>query len=403
MEKVEETKKCSHQGHEFYSEYPKSNVPINLFVKGDRILKQCIDCRNYKNRKRKEKREEKLSDYVPNPMFKKCMSYNHHLTSIYPIYKVPIDLFRKTERNDVFYESCINCRKYDNEKNSKRIERMKLSVIKDINFLCRSCNKIKNNSERAINIDGSISETCDLCKDYNYDKLDYLKNTFKELRLEYMLKHETSCQKCNLIFLKPENNFSGVTELKIHVRNNKKYVIYFNVEYEVKNFIKNFVDILELRIIEFDHLTEKEQRERNILSPDQPFEDKINCVYSMKSKEAMIAEAKKCQILCRKCHTKVTKERRGISNTPTFNKLSKSCYVNNIKINNGCAICHFKNEEPELFDMDHLDPRLKIANVSVLVDKPKYTLEDVKNECSKCRVLCKHCHVIQTDIQRQTV
>ena len=29
-----------------------------------------------------------------------------------------------------------------------------------------------------------------------------------------------------------------------------------------------------------------------------------------------------------------------------------------------------------------------------MVDKSKYTIEQVKIECDKCRILCKHCHLI---------
>ena len=36
------------------------------------------------------------------------------------------------------------------------------------------------------------------------------------------------------------------------------------------------------------------------------------------------------------------------------------------------------------------------ANISKMCMDPGYSLDDVIQECNKCRVLCKHCHRIHT-------
>ena len=137
-------------------------------------------------------------------------------------------------------------------------------------------------------------------------------------------------------------------------------------KYSVREFTIKFKHLLELRIIQFDHLPENEQRKCGILSENQPYIQKINSVSSMQSLASMILEAKKCQHLCCKCHVQLTKKRRGIGRVPTKNKLMKMNYVNKIKLKTGCEICHYKNNETELFDMDHLVPKNKFKQVSTL-------------------------------------
>jgi len=90
-----------------------------------------------------------------------------------------------------------------------------------------------------------------------------------------------------------------------------------------------------------------------------------------------------------------------IVNSKSHFERKKLAYVNQIKINNlGCSIC--KYWDPNLirfFDLDHINPTDKEECLSRMIKDKEYSMEDVIEECKKCRVLCRHCHIIHTDIQ----
>jgi hypothetical protein len=66
----------------------------------------------------------------------------------------------------------------------------------------------------------------------------------------------------------------------------------------------------------------------------------------------------------------------------------------------GCSSCGYLDSNlPRFFDMDHIDPANKIADLATMVNTKDYSLEDVIAECKKCRVLCKFCHKIHTKLQ----
>lgn len=78
----------------------------------------------------------------------------------------------------------------------------------------------------------------------------------------------------------------------------------------------------------------------------------------------------------------------------------KSKYVQTIK-SEGCSVCGFSDINLLCyFEMDHIDPNQKKECISIMVNDD-YTLDDVIEECKKCRVLCRSCHRIHTDEQRQ--
>ena len=81
----------------------------------------------------------------------------------------------------------------------------------------------------------------------------------------------------------------------------------------------------------------------------------------------------------------------------------KSEYVTQLKIKVGCVLCGFSDEKmPRFLELDHLNPSDKLKAVSQMVIQHKYTMNDVREECKKCRVLFrKHCHIIHTCKQRQ--
>ena len=70
-------------------------------------------------------------------------------------------------------------------------------------------------------------------------------------------------------------------------------------------------------------------------------------------------------------------------------------YVEQIKAGSGCADCGLlMPEHPEVFDFDHIDSRVKSANVSTFLTKG--TMDDLRAEITKCEVVCANCHRIRT-------
>lgn len=63
--------------------------------------------------------------------------------------------------------------------------------------------------------------------------------------------------------------------------------------------------------------------------------------------------------------------------------------------NNPCEHCG--NDDPRVLEFDHIDTNEKTADISYLVTRA--SLETLKEEIAKCRVLCANCHRIRTAYQ----
>lgn len=72
------------------------------------------------------------------------------------------------------------------------------------------------------------------------------------------------------------------------------------------------------------------------------------------------------------------------------------------KKKNGCEDCGF-NAHPAALDLDHLDPSTKYVTRTGRKQCPSamvtYKTEVFELELAKCRVLCKNCHAIHSDMQ----
>lgn len=404
---------CTYPHHTSVSKYPANSVPVEKFLKNTQditdMYKHCDDCRNYntggKNKRNAEQRE--ISEaYVEN--FKKgetkflycpCAHHNIKNVSIYSREQVPVEMFQKySDDFEDFFDNCSDCRAYAAIHGSISVENKKLSA-KPGEFYCEGCKNYKNESERGIKTDGSPSKNrCSNCKIKEKNRKQSMKQTFQSILYESFLNIGSCCERCNSIFLKPSEGTFFAVKLKTYKVGGGIYVNYEGKKYSTKDFLIKYREILEYRIIEMDHLTELEQRQRGILKSDQEYEPKISQVSSCGSEKSMRRESKKCQTLCAICHVIQTIERYENIKEPN----EKQEYINNMKLNCGCSVCGFKTEIARLLDMDHLNPLNKISCLSEMASNSKFNLQDIIEECKKCRVLCRHCHKIHTDEQRKS-
>lgn len=72
-------------------------------------------------------------------------------------------------------------------------------------------------------------------------------------------------------------------------------------------------------------------------------------------------------------------------------------YVFEYLLKHPCECCGEKN--PVLLEFDHRNRKSKIDIISNFIYKLGYSLEQLKNEIAKCRVLCGNCHQIKSGKQ----
>ena len=276
--------------------------------------------------------------------------------------------------------------------------------MKENEFYCHRCDKIFDSEHRAFDKDNIATVFCKDCiiitRESSKDRKKYMKSIFRTIQKEMMQKSGCTCQRCKSIFLKPEEGTKYVVELPSYEYEGKRYVKYQNDTYLSSDFLKMFEHILEFRIIDLDHLTEKEQRERNIIKEGEEFIKKKGNVSNMETEKDMREEAKITQNLCCKCHIIVTMTREQGS-VRTGKVLEKRTYADQIKAKLGCEFCGFKDHTLlRYLEFDHLDPSNKVCAISKMVERD-YTLEELIEEIKKCRVLCRSCHRIHTDEQKK--
>lgn len=67
-------------------------------------------------------------------------------------------------------------------------------------------------------------------------------------------------------------------------------------------------------------------------------------------------------------------------------------WLNIYKVRKGCSLCGY-NENSAALQFDHLDPSIKVRDVSNMITMK---LKRLMDEVRKCRVLCANCHMIHT-------
>lgn len=415
-----EFKSCSYTHSDYNCPFPKDKVPLFLFLEDPEDLnskeyKTCLYCREYLKKIKEKKENTILAIIQENEEIKRnngdylyCLS-KHHLSSNseYPREKVPLINFKKypDDPESEFFTSCLDCRIYNIKMENNRIEKYRKVAEQKGLFFCPKCRKIYPHEERGVNIDNRKSAFCLSCKEKEKEKYEKQKENYNKLKYEMMQISQSSCNRCMKIYINPISNSLKVRELDTYVKNDIRYVVFEEVEYSVLDFLQKFENILAYKIIQFDHMTEEEQRKTGRLKENEEYIPKFKEIPKLTSEYSRRKELKKCQQLCIKCHIEIEMEReekreKKVDKTGKMFK-EKRKYVNNIK-KEGCSHCGYKNENlSRFFDMDHIDPYDKNEIISAMVMQAKYSMENLIEECNKCRVLCKFCHAIHTDQQHE--
>jgi hypothetical protein len=233
------------------------------------------------------------------------------------------------------------------------------------------------------------------------------KQIFAKIKHEHIEKNQSFCFLCNKIYI---INNDTLTSLDTILNGDTRYVKYNNILYIVRDFIIEYADIINIDVLHFDHLTEKEQRERKIIGPDEPYLAKIDNVSHISGEIQIRFEASKCQLLCGKCHVIETIrredekriEKHGSIDYKSYinkNQDKKRDYANELK-KQGCSLCNYIDISlPRFFHFDHIDPSQKINTISEMIGDSRYSFEHLLSEIGKCRILCLHCHMIHTKNQ----
>ena len=399
------------------SKYDRYSVPIELFLKdstdpGKGLFKTCLDCRLY-DRERKRIRREKMRNNAikqtnEDHLYFYCQSRSHFKCSIYSRDKVPKKLFRQDpeDSRSRLYKWCIDCRQDDNIRYKGYVQRKILKATSKKPHYCGNCLNGKDPEDMAINLDGRMAKLCIDCKELSKCWAKKRRAVYNKIKLEFIYKYQCSCQKCKCIYLKPNSHNKPVVALTPYLKDECLYIDYNNKSYPLYEFLNTHENLLEIRIIQLDHLTEEEQRKRGLLLKNEKYQPKVRNVSNMGSEYVMRNEARKCQHLCLKCHIIETMSREKGTHGFSISTKEKKDYVNEIKLKyNGCSICGFLDKNLLRFlHMDHINVNNKTGNISEMVTSNIYNMNDIIKECKPeiTRILCGHCHIINTHFQRET-
>lgn len=169
--------------------------------------------------------------------------------------------------------------------------------------------------------------------------------------------------------------------------------------------------LLQIKIDMGGECTDCGTRDLEVLEFDHVKGYKISEVRKISNYIGMIEESKKCILRCCNCHIikskktikkdKIdeTKNGKGLIYSRKYREAAR-CYTNDIKKKSkGCEECGYLNlDNLEVLHFDHVNEDEKKYNISRLVSIGN-SLDLIKNEIDKCRLLCGNCHRKRTLLQ----
>jgi hypothetical protein len=135
--------------------------------------------------------------------------------------------------------------------------------------------------------------------------------------------------------------------------------------------------IYEPFCMDFDHVPEKGQKVCSV----------SRMLLSNVSKEKILEEIKKCDLVCVLCHNIRTHNRLNNRNRLIKNVKNNVEFIQKFK-SKPCVICHNQYDYYNM-QLDHIDPINKLYNICELRNR---SLDILQIELAKCQVLCALCH-----------
>lgn len=315
----------------------------------------------------KKNKKQKGCKKMETELVKRCSCKDHkYYYSEYERDSVPEKMFVKPDK-DGLYKMCSDCRNYRKiYKTELRKRKVDISFNKDV-FNCFDCNQIRT------------KEYCEKCRKKVENDMKKRRGHDERLTWERITKLGYCCEICKNVFLKSGDGIRFITKSSIN-----------GIE----------MHDIEYRNLEFDHLSEEEQ----INYFGKSYGPKVNGISKFCSYEAKKAESMKCMLLCLFCHRSKTRERYGEHVDKTDVIKEKYEYVKDEKIRAAkCGICSFQVYPSNLmyYEWDHLDPTLKVESISFMTRM--VSLEQLKYEISKCRMLCVFCHRLHSAKQQREI
>lgn len=141
----------------------------------------------------------------------------------------------------------------------------------------------------------------------------------------------------------------------------------------------------DVRVLEFHHR-----------SPSIKKSNISAMVHSLTSRDKILTEINKCDVLCVNCHRIM----HGMLILPPVESKKKLYFwelklgLRFLKESQGCSICGMRNGY--CLDYHHVDPKTKKKEVGLMAGN-SFSISTIMKEIAKCIVLCSNCHRIHHD------
>lgn len=326
-----------------------------------------------------------------------CINKCHTSRSSFKVDDVPIEYFARKTMGDL-YLHCKDCRDVCNVSKKRAKEKQLLIKVPETHFRCVSCQKILERNLIGKNRDGSDLKSCQSCSTSNSERQLKKRDYVRVLQLERIFETGVSCQVLNEIHLKPSCHTYLIDRIPVV----NGIVMWNGMPIDSKIFVRVCRNELEFRHLQCDHIPKEEW---DIKFPDIPWRKKHSEICRINNIQGQREEFSKCQLVSQLGHIIATNKR--VSNNPKKGSSKarklKLSWCNNYKSKNKnkCDLCKviYEHYPCSFMHFDHIDINHKTDTISRMIIQKKYSLDDLINEITKCRLICGHCHKLVTDEQ----